>query len=116
RKLATPSPPRPACTSMIASSTNFISRALEPRAARRAGNKKALSGDRACRWRTPSRSGGNHAHRLPALRALLREPDLPGRLGEERVVAPHADVHAGMHLRAPLADADLARVHELAAE
>src|SRR3970282_2855152 len=88
-KLATPSPPLPAWTSMMASSTNFI-------------NKKALSRDRACGGRRPG-SGGNDAHRLAAIRPLLSEQHAPRDPGEQRMVAADADVRAGMHLSAGLA-------------
>src|SRR5689334_14566617 len=51
-----------------------------------------------------------------ALRPVLRVLHVARLRGEERVVLADAHVHAGMELRAALADEDGARVHELAAE
>src|SRR5690625_3598600 len=58
--------------------------------------------------------GSDHADRLAA--ALGAELDGAGRQGEQGVVLAAADVVTGMELRAALADEDLARVDELAAE
>src|ERR1700704_3780551 len=104
RNVAAPSPPLPACTSIFASSMNFM-----------CTNEKALPQlDRAL---PVSGSGLSRLYAygflVPfALDAIL---DLAGDAREQRVVAPHQDVAAGVHHGAALAHQDLPGVHLLAA-
>src|SRR5882672_11188088 len=53
---------------------------------------------------------------LARVLAFYRIQHLAGDAREQRVVAPHADVGAGMHLRAALAHQDLPGIDALAAE
>src|ERR1051325_11415005 len=56
-----------------------------------------------------------HAHETAAV-AFVGELAAAGDLGEERVVAAHADVRAGVELRSALADDDRAAGDELSGE
>jgi hypothetical protein len=57
---------------------------------------------------------GDHAHgAAPAPRAEL---DLPADQGEQGVIPAATDTEPGVEVRSVLADDDLARAHELAAE
>src|SRR5207302_979795 len=56
------------------------------------------------------------AHGLTRVLAFHRIQHLAGDAREQREVAPHADVGAGMHLRAALAHQDLPGIDPLAAE
>src|SRR5207302_5090761 len=105
RNEATPSPPLPACTSIFASSMNFMALKMKKPHRRRQGFSERGSGLR--RY---------DAHGLARVLAFHRIQHLAGDAREERVVAPHADVGAGMHLRAALAHEDLPGVDALAAE
>src|SRR5207247_3848625 len=58
----------------------------------------------------------DYAHGLARVLAFHRILNLAGDAREQRVVAPHADVRAGMHLRAALAHQDLPGIDALAAE
>jgi hypothetical protein len=68
---------------------------------------------------SPGRRGclgllGDHAHgAAPAPRAEL---DLPADQGEQGVIPAATDAEPGVEVRSVLADDDLARAHELAAE
>src|SRR3954468_17124031 len=101
RKLAEPSPPFPAWTSILASSMNFI-------------NKKALPVfDRALFWgldRLRRRSSFYDTHSIVAIGAADGIFHLPVHARVQREVAAHADVGAGVHARAALAHQDLPRV------
>src|SRR5579859_101115 len=104
RKLAEPSPPLPACTSIFASSMNFMVR-----------NEKALPASIGL-W-SWERYGlrRNHAHGVLGVLALDGIFHFTRHIRIKRVVAPHSDVGAGVHARAALAHQDLAGVHLLAA-
>src|SRR5689334_21779901 len=108
RKLAAPSPPLPAWISMMASSTNFMFD-------QSSGKQKSPVARQGFSAGADSASGGNDAHRLVAARALLREGHASRDLREQRVVAPHADVGAGMHLGAALTHDDGTGAYHLAA-
>src|SRR5688572_25835245 len=101
RKLAAPSPPSPACTSITASSMNFML----------SQTKKPCPRTGLARGTGKSASGRDHAHGLAVLRALLRELDTAGHFGEQGVIASDADVLAGMNLGAALAHDDRACRH-----
>src|SRR2546427_3787960 len=58
----------------------------------------------------------DYAHGLARVLAFHRILHLASDVREQRVVTPHADVGAGMHLRAALAHQDLPGVDALAAE
>jgi hypothetical protein len=104
-KLAQPSPPLPAWTSMMDSSTNFmVVKIKRPCRSGRAFVLNSLA------------SGGNDAHRLAAVRALLGELDAPRDPCEQCVVTADADVLTCMNTGSALADDDAARVDKLATE
>jgi hypothetical protein len=63
-----------------------------------------------------SQSGGNDAHHLTLLRTLGRKLYASVHFGEQRVVAAHADVFAGVHTRAALTDDDAAGGDQFATE
>src|SRR5690242_2551376 len=108
RKCAEPSPPLPACTSIFASSMNFMVYK----------QKSPIGLDRASwsRDRLSRRSCFYDADRVVVVFAAHAILDLPGDTRIERVVAADADVLARVHPRAALADEDLAGVDPLAAE
>src|SRR6185503_11324453 len=83
RKLAAPSPPFPACTSITASSMNFM-RSQTKKPCPRTGLARGTVGDASGRHR-------HDAHGLAILRPLLCELDAAGHFREERVIAAHAD-------------------------
>src|SRR5437899_3373004 len=58
----------------------------------------------------------DYAHGLARVLAFHRILHLAGDAREQRMVAPHADVRAGMHLGAALAHQDLPGIDALAAE
>src|ERR1700741_3255971 len=111
RKLTAPRPPLPACTRMVASSTNFMG-----------------WGARVSPTKNPARAGffesrlrsagllGVDAHEGVFLGTLLRKLHATLLEGEQRVIGADADVRAGAHRRAPLADDDVAGEHGFAAE
>src|SRR5579863_389258 len=111
RKLVLPRPPLPACTRARASSTNFIGGLY-----RSNENPGARPGLCSILEAPAARSGllGQHAHVHALLGALLLEVHLAGHLGEQRVIGSYADVRARTHLRAALADDDVAGQHLLA--
>src|SRR6056297_566787 len=119
RKLRQPWPPLPACTRMVASSTNFMGisakRQKNPAAAGFSQETGVPRSGTRARLRL-RRSGVDDAHVLAALRSLLLEQDLAVGLGEQRVVPAEAHVGAGMEAGAPLAHEDVACHHGLAAE
>src|SRR5258706_424435 len=92
-----PSPPLPACTSILASSMNFMVRK----------QKSPIGDDRALLWRG-DRLGRNHADSVVGRRAAHCILHLAGDAGVERVVPSHADVRSRMHFGAALAHEDLA--------
>src|SRR5690606_22698691 len=112
RNDATPLPPLPAVTSMVASSMNFIVMPRDRRA--RAQTKKPRAAG------LPAAPRNASLQRVDADRvAVARAPD--GELHaavdqrEQRVVLADADVHAGVELRAALAHDDRAGADGFAA-
>src|SRR6266540_6905521 len=104
RNDAEPSPPLPACTSIFASSMNFMAR-----------KQKSPTGlDRAFRVRRTG-LGRNHADGISLVLAFDRVLHLPRDARIQRVVAPDADIDAGMHPGTALPDENLPRVYPLAA-
>src|SRR5690606_8968766 len=109
RKLATPLPPLPAMTSMVASSTNFISNPEAKKPCRmrqgfcRAGNGVPLL----C---------GHDRHDLLVQRALEAELNLAVDQREQGVILADADVGAGVETGAALAHDDRASRDLLAAK
>src|SRR6266850_1233349 len=111
RNVAAPSPPLPACTSILASSMNFIVRIRNGRSA----NEKALPDrDRAFQVRGSGLSRF-YADRFLVPFALYPVLNLARDPRKQGVVAPHQHVGARVHHRAALAHQDLASVHLLAA-
>src|SRR5450756_567812 len=106
-KWATPSPPLPAWTSILASSMNFMVGLAQQ-------IKKPYRVDRAflgaCRG-----SGRHHAYRFLAHWAFDPEQYFARNLGVQGVVLAHADVLARMHLGAALAHDDAAGGDQLVA-
>src|SRR5512137_256065 len=113
RNDALPSPPFPAATSMVASSTNFTMgtpKRKSPAASGRAFHACV------CRGRSGARFGdGLDTDDAAVQRALDVELDLAGGQREQCVVAPNADVVARMELGPALANDDLTRLDALAA-
>src|SRR3989442_1488625 len=108
RKVAAPSPPLPACTSILASSMNFmLCKQKSP-----IGDDRALAG---VGYRLRRSLFCYDAHGVVAVRAAHRVVHLTRDARIERVVAADADVGAGMHARAALAHEDLSGVDALAA-
>src|SRR3954471_7573121 len=104
RNVAAPSPPLPACTSILASSMNFMVRK----------QKSPTADDRALFW-SGDRLRRNHADSVVGRGAAHSILHLARDAGVERVVPPHADVRSRMHFGAALAHEDLAGVDALAA-
>src|SRR6185437_540355 len=138
RKLAQPSPPLPACTLMMASSTNFMRResGMENRESG-IGNPAHGTGSLAStiphsqfstpvQTKSPARGGAfriqcdarstrNHIHRAAALRTLDRKLHLAIDQCEQRVITAEADADTRVELGAALAHDDVAGFDGLAA-
>src|SRR3990172_1992851 len=93
-KWATPFPPLPAWTSILASSMNFMVDSAPQ-------IKKPYRADRAFQ-ETLRFSGRHHAYRFLAHRALDPEQYFARNLGVQGMVLAHADILACVHLRAAL--------------
>src|SRR5579885_147681 len=117
RKLTQPSPPSPASTRMMASSTNFMT---YPSARRgwadsvRNGLPQKSPGRRG--FCGPFRLARDDVHEGAVLRPAGAKDHATLRLGVDRVVLAHAGVEAGMETGAALAHDDAAGRHEFAAE
>src|SRR5688572_30650778 len=110
RKLAMPSPPFPACTSMVASSTNFMVDCMD------LAKQKALSrGQGFCRRESGLLLRGDDVHRLAVRSAVLGELHPAVDFGEQGMVPADADVVPGVNLGSALADDDASGGDELAA-